>query len=406
MGPLFQGGCLPVAARSVQSREVNPTMDEVENIRFPDPDGAVSAAKRLGLILEKGHPDEVLEDEETDQALTESLIEIFEEDALPLLGEVPAMTPDWSLYIRRFLEAYSEEAEIENPLVLPDNENGSYLYGFGLLADGVVSSPDLLSAEACRQIEEQIEALFASPDDRGLKVQIHPEWADVSDLYRFSFAERRIFLESMFPPVSAEGLTGFLKAEAWGFSGASGFPEGSPVLLGFQWNAGEEDRTLPPMALVGAIFSRCPPEAGNVRERIERFPDDRVFQSRLMDISGMLFPETKGSNDVSLSIVPWSYLLPMAVSLASVQKIVTFLERARPKGRETLELVPFWEKGFLWLHVSLKGGTQTEELLLIDEYVWEFVSELVPTLLESHLPIRTKWYPLPSENRELSLGLL
>ena len=381
-------------------------MDEDENIRFSDPEGPVSAVRRLGHILEKGHPDAVLKDEETDHFLTECLIEVFEEDALALLGEVPAITPDWSLYIRRFLEAYSEEAEIENPLVLPDSENGSYLYGFGLLADGMMNVPATLTPEACRQIEEQVEMLFESPEDRGLKVQIHPEWAEVSDLYRFSFAERRIFLESMFPPISAEGLTGFLKQEAWGFSESAAFPAENPVLTEFQGNSREEDRTLPPLALVGAVFSRCPPEKGNIRERIERFPDDGAFQVKLMEISGMLFPDTNGANDVSLSIAPWSYLLPMAVSLSSVQKIVTFLERVRPKGREALELIPFWEKGFLWLHVSLKGTTETEEVLLIDEYVWEFVSEVVPTLLDSHLPIRTKWYPLPSENRELSLGLL
>ncbi len=382
-------------------------MDEEDNTRFHDLDGPVSASRRLAHILEKGHPDDVLEDEETDHALTECLIEIFEEDALALLGEISSMTPDWSLYIRRFLEAYSEEAEVENPLVLPDSANGSYLYGFGLLADGMLRMPDSLSPDACRQIEEQIEALFDSPEEKGLKVQLHPEWAEVPDLYRFSFAERRIFLESIFPPVSTEGMTGFMTQEAWGFGGLPPFPKGNPVLSCFQdYDDEGEDRSLPPLALIGAIFSRVSPEKGNVRERIERFPDDAAFQSRLMDISGLLFPETKGTNDVSLSIVPWSYLLPMAVSLASVQKIVTFLERVRPKGRETLELVPFWEKGFLWLHVSLKGATNTEEFLLIDEYVWEFVSELVPTLLESHLPIRTKWYPLPGEDRNLSLGVL
>ncbi|MCL4461734.1 MAG: hypothetical protein M1297_08520 [Nitrospirae bacterium] len=382
-------------------------MDEGEDIRFPDPDGPVSAARSLGHILEKGAPDEVLAEEETDHALTECLVEIFEEDALALLGEIPSMTPDWSLYIRRFLEAYSEEAEVENPLILPDSPDGSYLYGLGLLVDGLPRLPDTLDTDTCRHVESQIEALFGSPADRGLKVQLHPEWAGIPDLYRFSFAERRIFLESIFPSVSTEELSGFTPREVWRLPGDSGFQKGHPVLREFQDNDEEGSaRTLSPQAIVGAIFSRLPPERGNVRERIEQFPDDAGFQSRLSEISGLLFPEARNAGDVSLSIVPWSYLLPMAVSLACVQKIVAFLERVRPRGRETMEIVPFWEKGFLWLHVSLQGATNTGEFLLIDEYVWEFVSELVPTLLESHLPIRTKWHPLPAENRDLSLGVL
>lgn len=383
-------------------------MDEEENSPYSEMDGSESAAARLDHIIRKGPPEDVLSEEEADHAVTESLIEIFEEDALMLLSRMPSMTPEWSLYIRRFLEAYSEEAEVDNPLIVPGAPQENYLYGFGLLADGMVGPRDSLDEETLRQVERMVGELFLSSGDLGLRVHLHPEWAEIPDLYLFSFEERRAFLESMFPPSPGEAYPAYLSPpDPWMLSRESIPDERHPVLADFLPVNGERGEISQfPIALVGAFYSRIPPENGSVRERIERFPDDVGFQEKLQEISRTLFPGTKGVEDVSLSIVPWSYLLPMAVSLSLVQKVVTFLEHVRPKGRETLELVPFWEKGFLWLHASIRGATETGEFLLIDEYVWEFVSELVPTLLESHLPIRTKWHPLPADGRELSLGVL
>lgn len=369
---------------------------------FPDPANASGA---LNLLFEQGSPEQVLEDESLDHEVSDCLITLFEAESLPLLQKIPAMTPDWSLYVRKFLESYSEEAEVETGLLLPGMDGAHYLYGFGILVDGLESPVKSADPEILEEIKNILKTLFPSGPEDHLSIRLHPGWAGIPDLYLFSYDERRAFLETHFGEDTNE-VSGVSGVDSWEWDVLSVLENTHPVLSAFPALPLNGAGRVSPMALVGAISSRTPPGEGSIQERIERFPDDARFQESLREIAHLLQGRSGvHDEDVSVSIVPWSYLLPMSVSLSVVQSIIGFLEEIRVKGKETLELVPFWENGYLWLHASIRGGVETEEFLLIDEYVWEFVSELVPALLDNHLPLRTKWHALPGDGREHSLGL-
>ncbi|EQD77977.1 hypothetical protein B1A_02533 [mine drainage metagenome] len=83
-----------------------------------------------------------------------------------------------------------------------------------------------------------------------------------------------------------------------------------------------------------------------------------------------------------------------------------FVYRMNLSGKETLEMVPFWENGYLWIHASLKGKHEGHDFLIVDEYVLEFLEELIEPVLTESLPVRLKWHPLPKDGRGLSLGLV
>ncbi|MHB1604828.1 MAG: hypothetical protein ACYCTV_00330 [Leptospirales bacterium] len=376
--------------------------DEETDIPFHDP---ATASGVLTLLFEKGSPETVLEDGGLDHEVSDCLISLFEAESLSSLLKIPSMTPDWSLYVRKFLENYSEEAEVETGLLLPGIDGAHYLYGFGILVDGLESPLKQVGQESLAEINNILKMLFSSGHEDQLSIRLHPDWAGIPDLYLFSYDERRAFLETQFGE-DMEEIPGELGAGSWQWDVLPFLGKSHPVLSTFPAPSINGVGRVAPLALVGAISSRVPPGEGSIQERIERFPDDAKFQESLREIARILRgTDAFSEEDVSVSIVPWSYLLPMSISLATVQSIIGFLEGIRLKGKETLDLVPFWENQFLWLHASIRGGGETEEFLLIDEYVWEFVSELVPALLDNHLPMRTKWHALPGDGREYSLGL-
>ncbi|MHB1285703.1 MAG: hypothetical protein ACYCYP_03930 [Leptospirales bacterium] len=367
----------------------------------PDP---ANASEMLTRLFGKGDPAQVLEDDLLDHEVSECLITLFESESLSLLQRIPSMTPDWSLYVRRFLENYSEEAEVETGLLLPGSDGHHYLYGFGILVDGLDSPLKSLSPTTRQEIESILRNIFPLGKEDHLSIRLNPGWAGIPDLYLFSYDERRAFLETHFGEDTEEFSESPVE-QTWEWDVLPVLGKSHPVLSSFPHPETRNTGRVPPMALVGAISSRIHPGEGSIQERIERFPDDARFQKCLQEISHLLQGNDGDDEVVSVSIVPWSYLLPMGVSLAIVQNIIGFLEEIHIKGKEVLELVPFWENNLLWLHASTRGGADSGEFLLIDEYVWEFVSELVPTLLNNHLPMRTKWHSLPSEGRNHSLGL-
>lgn len=381
--------------------------DEEPEIPDLTPDQSLS---QLEAIFEKGPPAQVLEDSAEDLAVSESLIILFEEEQLPLLLEARHMTPDWSLYVRRFLESYSEEVEKTTNLILPMDSGGPYLYGFALLLDGIPDEIPSLDDVRLQRVRSFVSEMLVAAGDRP-NVLIHPNWGTVPDMYMFSFEERRNFFESFFSEESGAEPEFFRKSDEFGDEGFWGWqPEAilgpdNPILSQFPVTFGD-DGGVAPMGLVGAFSSRLPPGEGGLQDRLETMKDEEGFQNGIQRLSELFVPEGGGSEGLSVSLVPWSYLLPMAVSLALVRQVIGFLENVRLSGRETLELVPFWEGGALWLHGSLRGRPETREFLLIDEYVWEFVENMVPALLENHLPVRAKWHSLPGDGREKSLGFL
>ena len=369
------------------------------------------ALSQLEGVFQKGDPAQVLENPAEDFNVSESLIVLFEEEELPLLHETRFMTPDWSLYVRRFLESYSEEVEKTSNLVSPMDTGGPFLYGFGLLVDGVPEEIPAMEEDRLKRARSIISDMLASMGDRP-NVQLHPNWGGISDLYLFSFEERRNFFESFFAEGPGEEPaylreSGYFSEEGfWGWQPEAILGPDNPILSHYPFIS-PEGEGVGPITLVGAFSSSLSPGEGGVQDRLERMQDDASFQGGIRRLSELFVSENgSGSEGISVSLVPWSYLLPMAISLSLVQKIIEFLETIQLSGRETFELVPFWEKGFLWLHGSIKGRTETREFLLIDEYVWEFVENMLPALLENHLPLKAQWHPLPGEDRENSLGLL
>ena len=369
------------------------------------------ALSQLEGVFQKGAPAQILQDPAEDFSVSESLIVLFEQEELPLLLETRFMTPDWSLYVRRFLESYSEEVEKTSNLVSPTDTGGPFLYGFAILVDGVPEGSPPLEGDRHKRAQSIISDMLVSMGERP-NVQIHPNWGGLSDLYLFSFEERRNFFESFFAEEPGEEPaylreSGYFSEEGfWGWQAEAILGPDNPILSHYPFMSSEGEGSGP-ITLVGAFSSRLPPGEGGVQDRLERIQDDSSFQGGIRRLSELFAPENgSGSEGISVSLVPWSYLLPMAISLSLVQKIIEFLETVRLSGGEIFELVPFWEKGFLWLHGSIKGRIETREFLLIDEYVWEFVENMVPALLENHLPVKAQWHPLPGDDRENSLGFL
>ena len=109
----------------------------------------------LSQVIDKGTPEVVLENVEDDDVVSEALATLYEMDSLGVISSLPSITPDWSLAIRRFLETYSEGVEVEDDLVQigGTSENSRFMYGFGIMIDGL-ERPDLsLSPDILEKIQ-------------------------------------------------------------------------------------------------------------------------------------------------------------------------------------------------------------------------------------------------------------
>ncbi len=364
----------------------------------------------LSQVIDKGAPEVVLENVEDDDVVSEALATLYEMDSLGVISSLPSITPDWSLAIRRFLETYSEGVEVEDDLVQigGTSENSRFMYGFGIMIDGL-ERPDLsLSPDTLEKIQEKLSSVFQLRSKSML--YLHPTLALLPELYLFSFEERREFFlevpesQTLLPDglgsVSEEGS--FLSAPVETILG-----EEHPVVryLGSSQELHEGESGYP-VFLMGSVISQNSPMEGGIQEFLEG-DDTGLFDAILSEIGEMLDPENENADDLpSVSILPWSLLFPMGVSLHFQQRVMEFVYRMNLSGKETLEMVPFWENGFLWIHASLKGKNEGHDFLVVDEYVLEFLEELIEPVLTESLPVRLKWHPLPKDGRGLSLGLV
>ncbi len=364
----------------------------------------------LSQVIDKGTPEVVLENVEDDDVVSEALATLYEMDSLGVISSLPSITPDWSLAIRRFLETYSEGVEVEDDLVQigGTSENSRFMYGFGIMIDGL-ERPDLsLSPDTLEKIQEKLSSVFQLRSKSML--YLHPTLALLPELYLFSFEERREFFlevpesQTLLPDglgsVSEEGS--FLSAPVETILG-----EEHPVVryLGSSQELHEGESGYP-VFLMGSVISQNSPMEGGIQEYLEG-DDTGLFDAILSEIGEMLDPENENADDLpSVSILPWSLLFPMGVSLHFQQRVMEFVYRMNLSGKETLEMVPFWENGFLWIHASLKGKNEGHDFLVVDEYVLEFLEELIEPVLTESLPVRLKWHPLPKDGRGLSLGLV
>jgi hypothetical protein len=364
----------------------------------------------LSQVIDKGPPEVVLENVADDDVVSEALATLYEMDSLGAISALPSITPDWSLAIRRFLETYSEGVEVEDDLVQigGTSENSRFMYGFGIMIDGL-KRPDLsLSPDILEKIQEKLSNVFHLQSKSML--YLHPTLALLPELYLFSFEERRefflevpesqILLPDGLASMSEEGS--FLSAPVETILG-----DEHPVVryLGSSQELHEGESGYP-VFLMGSVISQNSPMEGGIQEFLEG-DDAGIFDSVLSEIGEILDPENENADDLpSVSILPWSLLFPMGVSLHFQQRVMEFVYRMNLSGKETLEMVPFWENGFLWIHASLKGKNEGHDFLVVDEYVLEFLEELIEPVLTESLPVRLKWHPLPKDGRGLSLGLV
>lgn len=374
-------------------------------------DGNISELiNSLSQIIDKGPPEIVLENVEDDDIVSEALATLYEMDSLGAISSLPPMTPDWSLAIRRFLETYSEGVELEDDLIQIDatSENSRFMYGFGIMIDGLERPDTLLSPDVLEAIREKLSKLFHLQSIS--LVYLHPTLALLPELYLFSFEERReFFLEvpDAKAPIPADlGSSpddiSFLSAPVESLLG-----EEHPVVryLGSSQELHEGESGYP-VFLMGSVISQNSPMEGGIQEFLEG-DETGEFDLILSEIGEILDPEKENEEELpSVSILPWSLLFPMGVSLHFQQRVMEFIYRMNLSGKETLEMVPFWENGHLWIHASLKGKNEGQDFLVVDEYVLEFLEELIEPVLSESLPVRLKWHPLPKDGRGLSLGLV
>jgi hypothetical protein len=364
----------------------------------------------LSQVIDKGPPEVVLENVEDDDVVSEALATLYEMDSLGVISSLPSITPDWSLAIRRFLETYSEGVEVEDDLVQigGTSENSRFMYGFGIMIDGLERPDFSLSSDILEKIQEKLSSVFQLRSKSML--YLHPTLALLPELYLFSFEERREFFlevpesQTLLPDglasVSEEGS--FLSAPVETILG-----DEHPVVryLGSSQELHEGESGYP-VFLMGSVISQNSPMEGGIQEFLEG-DDTGLFDAILSEIGEILDPENENADALpSVSILPWSLLFPMGVSLHFQQRVMEFVYRMNLSGKETLEMVPFWENGFLWIHASLKGKNEGHDFLVVDEYVLEFLEELIEPVLTESLPVRLKWHPLPKDGRGLSLGLV
>ncbi len=364
----------------------------------------------LSQIIDKGPPEVVLESVADDDVVSEVLANLYEMDALGAISSLPSMTPDWSLAIRRFLETYSEGVELEDDLVQigSSSENSRFMYGFGIMIDGLKTPEISLSADILEGIREKLSRIFRLQSKSML--YLHPTLALLPELYLFSFEERReFFLEVPEAPLPlSDDLmldsddVSFLSAPVETLLG-----DEHPVVryMGSSQDLHEGESGYP-VFLMGAVISQNSPMEGGIQEFLEG-DEAGEFDAMLSDIAEIMDPENENADELpSVSILPWSLLFPMGVSLHFQQRVMEFVYRMNLSGKETLEMVPFWEDGYLWIHASLKGKNEGHDFLVVDEYVLEFLEELIEPVLTENLPVRLKWHPLPKDGRGLSLGLV
>ncbi len=379
-----------------------------------------SLVEELMGILRKGSPSETLEDEETSMRFSDILDILAEEGDLGELVGLPGLTPEWSLFIRNYLEMSHDRFDLEGEV--PDEESGEpgetpseeAVYGIGLLVDLDQPLSEALTLDNLAPLARLLETALS---DSGHLVQVflHPRVFSFADIYTFSYDSRRGFVE--------ERLN-------FGFSMESaGTLDEVPVMLAESllgdWDHPADEILLPSDsvlkvfgqtleqgrgALVGVVRI-TPPYEGEWGEILdERFSGGIQEEigaaiAGIFDLSSPL-PRDEESGGGHVSIVPWSLMLPMAATI----EFGAFLARTLEEGRihpERVGMTPVWRDRALWIEVD--GNDPTEPLLrflAVDEYVGQFMEHYVPRIMESMMGLSVRWNKRKGGGRFLSLGVV
>ena len=375
----------------------------------------------LSAILRLGSPSEALKEDDLSMRLSDILDILAEERELGVLADLPEVTPEWSLFIRNYLEIShdrfdleSEEGEEERP----DRDSmdpGDAVFGLGLLVDLDHALPEALTLDALAPLAQLLETAL-SDSTHLVQVFLHPRVLSFADVYTFSYDSRRGFVEERLnfgfsmdssgsldemPVMMAEALLG-----DWDQPAEEILVSSDPLLRSFG-----PSRDKGRGALVGVVRV-TPPYAGEWGEILdERFSgtiQEEVGEaiSRVFDLprpfQGGEEPEEGGH----VSLVPWSLLLPMAATIELGASLAKSLEDETIHP-ERVAMTPVWRDRVLWIEFEGRSpGNKTSRFLAVDEYVGQFMEHYVPGVMESMMGLSVRWNKRKGGGRFLSLGVV
>lgn len=387
----------------------------MEDISFDETDRLV---RELSGILAGGKPEATLNEDAAAMRFSDILDLLSEEGSLSRLLELPGLTPEWSLFIRNYLELSHDRFDLEGldteESLSGDHESQDAVFGIGLFIDADRSLPPSIALTMLSPLAQVLESVLEETG-HDVEVFLHPRLFSLADLYTFSYEGRRRFIEerlaqgfSMDPEESAGSLpvmAGESMPGSWDQPAAAILGRNDPVFrsLGGSLELGRG-------AIVGVvrISPPYPEEWGEVLDN--RFSD--ALQEKVgKAVAGILEAVPSSSDGPStgegqVSIMPWSLLLPMGVTVSMGAFLAEGLESGRIHS-ERVGMTPVWREGALWIEVD---GTPSSSgplrYLAIDEYVGHFMENYVPNIMESMMGLSVRWNKRKGGGRALSLGVL
>ncbi len=374
----------------------------------------------LVWILRQGPPTEVLKDDDLSMRFSDILDFMAEDRQLGELVQLPEMTPDWSLFIRNYLEISHDRFDLEEEEgevgELPGgdlHEAKDAVFGIGLLVDLDQPLPEVLTLDALAPLARILETALSDPT-RVVQVFLHPRVLSFADIYTFSYDSRRGFVEERInfgfsmdssgsfdevPVMMAEALLG-----DWDQPADDLMVPSDPVIRAFGPSresgrgalVGVVRMTPPPPGDWGDLLDEC--FAGDLQEEV----GDAVF--RIFDLARP-FPEGGGEGG-HVSFVPWSLLLPMAATIELGASLARSLDEESIHP-ERVSMTPVWRDRVLWIEVEGSfGGKKPARFLAVDEYVAQFMEHYVPGVMESMMGLSVRWNKRKGGGRFLSLGVV
>ena len=375
--------------------------------------------EELVEILRQGPPSEVLKDDELSMRFSDILDFLSEDRQLGELAQLSEMTPDWSLFIRNYLEISHDRFDLEEDegedeaMEESVHEPGDAVFGIGLLVDLDQPLSEALTLDALSPLARILETAL-SDSTRAVQVFLHPRVLSFADIYTFSYDSRRGFVEERInfgfsmdssgsfdevPVMMADALLG-----DWDQPADELMVPSDPVLRAFGSSlesgrgalVGVVRMTPPPSGDWGEILDEC--FAGPLQEEVG------VAVSRIFDLARP-FPEGEGEGG-HVSFVPWSLLLPMAATIELGASLAKSLDEESIHP-ERVAMTPVWRDRVLWIEVEGRfGKDKPARFLAVDEYVAQFMEHYVPGVMESMMGLSVRWNKRKGGGRFLSLGVV
>ncbi|MGC8528604.1 MAG: hypothetical protein ACP5OP_00175 [Leptospirillia bacterium] len=377
----------------------------------------------LEAILRSGTPDQILADEMKINELSDIVDFLAEEGELSSLADLAPMTPAWSLFIRNYLEMSHDRFDLEmegEETESPSQEQA--VFGLGIILDLDCPIPPRMTLEALAPLARLVETIL-SPEGSGAEVFLHPRMLSFADLYTFSYDSRRGFVD--------ERMT-------FGFSmDSSGSLDRIPLMNGDaplgDWDQPAEILLAPNDPIRRAFGKTLDNGRGAIVGLVRMTPPeeewgdflDRRFSSEIGETMGTLVAQIFdltapfGEGDDApergqVSLVPWSLMLPMGVTIEMGAFISEALEDQKGSGkrgkddRKSLEITPVWRDGTLTAEMDglSASGKGPAKFPVVDDYVAGFMENYVPEIVQSMMGLTVRWNKKKGGGRFLSLGVL